>query len=103
MTNLFLFSRRLLAIFALFLAVLALTSCKSVTNSDTVDYKSAGAVRGRIRPRRPAAPGLRPGARLPASRRRRARDARRDAGPAPLDWQSDVFIHGAAHVFLAHS
>jgi outer membrane protein assembly factor BamC len=46
MTNLFLFSRRLLAIFALFLAVLALTSCKSVTNSDTVDYKSAGAVRG---------------------------------------------------------
>ena len=46
MTNLFLFSRRFLAIFALFLAALALTSCKSVTNSDTVDYKSAGAVRG---------------------------------------------------------
>lgn len=46
MTNLFLFSRRFLATFALFLAALALTSCKSVTNSDTVDYKSAGAVRG---------------------------------------------------------
>jgi outer membrane protein assembly factor BamC len=46
MMNLFLFSRRILAIFALFVATLVLTSCKSVTNSDTVDYKSAGAVRG---------------------------------------------------------
>ena len=46
MTNLFLFSRRILAIFAVFMAALALISCKSVTSSDTVDYKSAGAVRG---------------------------------------------------------
>ena len=46
MMNLFLFSRRILAILTLFMAALALTSCKSVTTNDTVDYKSAGAVRG---------------------------------------------------------
>jgi outer membrane protein assembly factor BamC len=39
-------SRQSLSIAALFLAALLLSSCKSVTSNDTVDYKSSGAVKG---------------------------------------------------------
>ena len=46
MMNLFLLSRRTLAVAALLTAAFTLISCKSVTSSDTVDYKSSGAVRG---------------------------------------------------------
>ncbi|BDT75208.1 lipoprotein [Polynucleobacter sp. KF022] len=47
MMNLLPLIRRYLSILALLsIASVALTSCKSVTSSDTVDYKSAGAVRG---------------------------------------------------------
>jgi len=47
MMNLLQFSRRYLSILALvFLASNFLVACKSVTSNDTVDYKSAGAVRG---------------------------------------------------------
>ena len=46
MMNVSLLFRRCLSVLALLTAALALTSCKSVTNSDTVDYKSSGAVRG---------------------------------------------------------
>jgi outer membrane protein assembly factor BamC len=46
MMNLFLLSRRTLAVTALLTAAFTLISCKSVTSSDTVDYKSSGAVRG---------------------------------------------------------
>ena len=46
MMNLFLLSRRTLAVAALLMAAFTLISCKSVTSSDTVDYKSSGAVRG---------------------------------------------------------
>ena len=46
MKNLFLLSRRTLAVTALLTAAFTLISCKSVTSSDTVDYKSSGAVRG---------------------------------------------------------
>jgi outer membrane protein assembly factor BamC len=46
MMNLLLLSRRWLSLLALPMAALALISCKSVTSNDTVDYKSAGAVRG---------------------------------------------------------
>ena len=46
MMNLFLQSRRVLSILALLILVLGLSACKSVTSSDTVDYKSSGAVRG---------------------------------------------------------
>lgn len=45
--NLFQMYRRYVSILALvFIASVVLTACKSVTSSDTVDYKSAGAVRG---------------------------------------------------------
>jgi len=44
--NLFLLSRRFLSVLLLLAAALALSSCKSVTSNDTVDYKSSGAVRG---------------------------------------------------------
>jgi outer membrane protein assembly factor BamC len=46
MMNLFLLSRRFLSVLLLLAAALALSSCKSVTSNDTVDYKSSGAVRG---------------------------------------------------------
>ncbi|WP_128113484.1 outer membrane protein assembly factor BamC [Polynucleobacter necessarius] len=47
MMNLFHMYRRYLSILAMvFIASAVLTGCKSVTSSDTVDYKSAGAVRG---------------------------------------------------------
>jgi outer membrane protein assembly factor BamC len=46
MMNLFLLLRRTLAVTALLTAAFTLISCKSVTSSDTVDYKSSGAVRG---------------------------------------------------------
>ena len=46
MMNVSLLFRRCLSVLALLTAALALTSCKSVTSSDTVDYKSSGAVRG---------------------------------------------------------
>ncbi|MBU3557787.1 outer membrane protein assembly factor BamC [Polynucleobacter sp. Ross1-W9] len=47
MMNLFQIFRRFLSILAfIFIASAALTACKSVTSSDTVDYKSSGAVRG---------------------------------------------------------
>ena len=47
MMNLLQLLRRYAAILALiFVATSVLTACKSVTSSDTVDYKSAGAVRG---------------------------------------------------------
>ena len=46
MMNVSLLFRRCLSVLALLMAALALTSCKSVTSSDTVDYKSSGAVRG---------------------------------------------------------
>ena len=46
MKNLFLLSRRTLAVTAFLTAAFTLISCKSVTSSDTVDYKSSGAVRG---------------------------------------------------------
>ena len=47
MMNLLQILRRSLAIFALVVTASAtLTACKSVTSSDTVDYKSSGAVRG---------------------------------------------------------
>lgn len=47
MMNLLQLSRRYLSILALIvIASAALTACKSVTSSDTVDYKSSGAVRG---------------------------------------------------------
>jgi len=47
MMNLFQFLRRYAAILALiFVASTVLTACKSITSNDTVDYKSAGAVRG---------------------------------------------------------
>ena len=46
MMNVFLLSRRCLSVLALLITALTLTSCKSVTSNDTVDYKSSGAVRG---------------------------------------------------------
>ena len=47
MINLLHLFRRYLSILAVFcIASVVLTACKSVTSSDTVDYKSAGAVRG---------------------------------------------------------
>jgi outer membrane protein assembly factor BamC len=47
MINLLHLFRRYLSILAVFcIASVVLTACKSVTTSDTVDYKSAGAVRG---------------------------------------------------------
>jgi outer membrane protein assembly factor BamC len=47
MMNLMQLLRRHIAILGLvFIAAAALTACKSVTSSDTVDYKSTGAVRG---------------------------------------------------------
>ncbi|MBU3566912.1 outer membrane protein assembly factor BamC [Polynucleobacter alcilacus] len=47
MMNLLQILRRSIAIFTLVVSVSAtLTACKSVTSSDTVDYKSTGAVRG---------------------------------------------------------
>ncbi len=46
MMNLLSLSHRFLSILALFAVALVLTACKSVTSNDTVDYKSAGAVRG---------------------------------------------------------
>jgi outer membrane protein assembly factor BamC len=46
MMNLHLLSRRILAVAALLATAFTLISCKSVTSSDTVDYKSSGAVRG---------------------------------------------------------
>ncbi len=47
MMNLFSILRRYASILVLiFIASTALTACKSVTSSDTVDYKSVGAVRG---------------------------------------------------------
>ena len=47
MMNLLQLSRRYLSILTLVFGIaLALTACKSVTTNDTVDYKSAGAVRG---------------------------------------------------------
>ena len=46
MMNVSLLFRRCLSVVALLVAALVLTSCKSVTSSDTVDYKSSGAVRG---------------------------------------------------------
>ena len=46
MMNVSLLFRRCLSVLALLTASLALTSCKSVTSNDTVDYKSSGAVRG---------------------------------------------------------
>lgn len=46
MINLFLLSRRFVSVLLLLAAALALSSCKSVTSNDTVDYKSSGAVRG---------------------------------------------------------
>ncbi|ANI99443.1 hypothetical protein A8O14_04640 [Polynucleobacter wuianus] len=46
MMNFLLLSRRFLSVLALFATALVLSSCKSVTSSDTVDYKSSGAVRG---------------------------------------------------------
>ena len=46
MMNLVLFSRRFMAVLLLCAVTLSLTSCKSVTSNDTVDYKGSGAVRG---------------------------------------------------------
>ena len=47
MMNLFHTLRRYVALLTCFIAAVTLLSaCKSVTSSDTVDYKSAGAVRG---------------------------------------------------------
>ena len=46
MMNLLLLSRRCMAVLLLCAVTLPLTSCKSVTSNDTVDYKGAGAVRG---------------------------------------------------------
>ncbi|QKM64782.1 hypothetical protein DCO17_05790 [Polynucleobacter tropicus] len=46
MKNVFSLSRLLTSILALLALVLVLSSCKSVTTNDTVDYKSSGAVRG---------------------------------------------------------
>ena len=46
MMNLFLLSRRFMTVLLLCGVTLALTSCKSVTSNDTVDYKGSGAVRG---------------------------------------------------------
>ncbi len=46
MMNLFLLSRRFMTVLLLCSVTLALTSCKSVTSNDTVDYKGSGAVRG---------------------------------------------------------
>ncbi len=47
MMNLFQILRRYVVLFACFATATALlTACKSVTTNDTVDYKSAGAVRG---------------------------------------------------------
>lgn len=46
MMNVSLLFRRCLSVLVLLTASLALTSCKSVTSNDTVDYKSSGAVRG---------------------------------------------------------
>ncbi len=46
MMNFLLLSRRFLSVLMLLATALVLSSCKSVTSSDTVDYKSSGAVRG---------------------------------------------------------
>ena len=46
MMNLKQILRRYLAILSLVITAAALTACKSVTTSDTVDYKATGAVRG---------------------------------------------------------
>jgi outer membrane protein assembly factor BamC len=47
MMNLMQILRRYVAIFGLAITIIAgLTACKSVTSSDTVDYKASGAVRG---------------------------------------------------------
>ncbi len=46
MMNLFLLSRRFMTVLLLCSVTLALTSCKSVTSNDTVDYKGSGDVRG---------------------------------------------------------
>lgn len=46
MMNLFLLSRRFMTVLLLCSVTFALTSCKSVTSNDTVDYKGSGAVRG---------------------------------------------------------
>jgi outer membrane protein assembly factor BamC len=46
MKNVFSLSRLLTSILALLAMALVLSSCKSVTSNDTVDYKSSGAVRG---------------------------------------------------------
>lgn len=47
MINLLYVLRRFIALFACFAtAALLLSACKSVTSNDTVDYKSAGAIRG---------------------------------------------------------
>jgi outer membrane protein assembly factor BamC len=46
MMNLFLLFRRFMTVLLLCSVTLALTSCKSVTSNDTVDYKGSGAVRG---------------------------------------------------------
>ncbi|QWD73474.1 outer membrane protein assembly factor BamC [Polynucleobacter sp. TSB-Sco08W16] len=46
MMNLLLLSRRFVSALLLLAAAFALSSCKSVTSNDTVDYKSSGAVRG---------------------------------------------------------
>ena len=46
MMNLLLLSRPCMAVLLLCAVTLSLTSCKSVTSNDTVDYKGSGAVRG---------------------------------------------------------
>ncbi|QWD61591.1 outer membrane protein assembly factor BamC [Polynucleobacter sp. MWH-UH25E] len=46
MKNVFSLSRLLTSILTLLAIALVLSSCKSVTSNDTVDYKSSGAVRG---------------------------------------------------------
>lgn len=46
MMNLYSLSCRLTSVLALLAVALVLSSCKSVTSNDTVDYKSTGAVRG---------------------------------------------------------
>ena len=46
MKNVFSLSRLVTSILALLAMALVLSSCKSVTSNDTVDYKSSGAVRG---------------------------------------------------------
>ena len=46
MKNVFSLSRLVASLMALFAMALVLSSCKSVTSNDTVDYKSSGAVRG---------------------------------------------------------